>query len=962
MGGLSFLYPAMLAGLLLLPVLWLIIRSAPRHPRKVVFPAARLLIGLSSTRRDAQRAPLWQTILRSLILLALILAAARPVLNRTDYSNDRGAIFLIVDNGWSSAAQWEDYRKGLHQVANQARLSGQSVYMARTAPEAFGATSARLPEIEGPLSPRATEAAIDRMQPMPWAPDYHALATAISGHQDMVNAMGSVIWLTNDLEEPGKAELARDLDEIAPVTLLHGQSTDVYAIRSLMRNRTGMQVRITHNPGDITRKIDLVARDRRGQVLLRKTVDIAPRTGATDADIPLPSDIANSIQTLGIAGIESAASVFQTGARWQQRKVGVIVSSGEGPVLLSDRYFFLDRAISPYADLHYDTLEKLLEDKVDIMVVAGPIPGLGAHREQLMRWINDGGMLVRFAGDTGTGGEQGTDPTFLPVTLRLGNRDFGGSMSWERPKHLLSFPENSPFFGLSIPDEITVNRQLLAEPDPDIVKKTWARLADGTPLITSAPRNAGRIVLFHVTPWADWSDLPMSGLFVEIWQKLLPLARPGESRTNELETMLPPQSVLDGFGRAHQPDAVILPVHGKLPQPDPRHPPGIFGRNGQAVALNLGPYLDGLDRKIRWPEGVSQRMVSQSGQTDLAALCLVIAILLLLIDMIIIMVINHLSSWRNRPYHGDPNAPRPGEHTAKSDPASSAPREKVSTLNTIGILVLIGAGITGLFGLPAPAKAANSTSYDAALHPRLAYIETGVAPIDRLSQAGLSGLTEILRRRTAADLATPDGVDPQTDDLSFYPLIYWPLVDGQEPLSQYARDMVNQYLHGGGMILIDSRDREVEPARLRRLLAGIEIPVLDRAPADDVVFRSFYLLDRAYGRFDAPLWADARPNPRFDGVASVLFGGNDWASAWVLPHSTSRQDDGIGFQLAPDNPRPSNQPDFGSALNSSARDDISPRQRELALRFGVNVVMYALTGSYKGDQVHLPAILERLGR
>ena len=37
------------------------------------------------------------------------------------------------------------------------------------------------------------------------------------------------------------------------------------------------------------------------------------------------------------------------------------------------------------------------------------------------------------------------------------------------------------------------------------------------------------------------------------------------------------------------------------------------------------------------------------------------------------------------------------------------------------------------------------------------------------------------------------------------------------------------------------------------------------------------------------------------------------------------------------------------------------RQREMAFRFGVNLVMYVLTGSYKSDQVHVPALLERLG-
>ena len=72
-----------------------------------------------------------------------------------------------------------------------------------------------------------------------------------------------------------------------------------------------------------------------------------------------------------------------------------------------------------------------------------------------------------------------------------------------------------------------------------------------------------------------------------------------------------------------------------------------------------------------------------------------------------------------------------------------------------------------------------------------------------------------------------------------------------------------------------------------------------------------------------------------DGVASIIVGSNDWASAWAM--------DAAGRPVMPVIP--------GGDM-----------QREMALRFGVNLVMYALTGNYKADQVHLPAIIERLGQ
>ena len=902
LSAITFLYPAMLAGLMILPVVWLLIRSAPRSPKNVIFPAARLLRGLKSQRRDIQRAPIWQTILRCIILTLLIIAAARPVMNRNDFAQNNGAVLIIADNGWQSAANWAQYKTALQQIANQARFDLHTVYIAQTAPEASGASTWKLPDIVGPISSHDADSLIDRLQPRPWNSDYTALSDLISENPQMNNTIGSILWLTDNMDSPGKATIASDLQDIAPITIISPTRSDRIAIRSLMRSRTGLVATIAHNRSETPREINLLARGDRGSVLLRHSGELAANTDQTEVAIFLPSDIANAIQAVGIEGIEDAATVFQTGARWQQRSVGVIVSSGDSPGVLSDQYFFLDRALSPYAEISYEPLGRLLEKKVDILVAAGPISGLASQYEALERWVNEGGMLVRFAGDSST--EIGNE--FLPVTLRLGNRDFGGSMSWEKPKRLLDFPDSSPFYGIEVPQDITVTRQLLAEPDPDILSKTWARLTDGTPLITSAPRNSGRVVLFHVTPWADWSNLPMSGLFVELWQKILPLASPSNRNDAELSSSLPPQTVLDGFGQTHQPDALILPVRAPLPTPNPRHPPGIYGENGQAVSLNLGPSLDNIANDMVWPSGISTRKITDQSQVDLAALCLLGALALLLFDALILLAIHHVTLRRNR----------------QSNAFTS---------------ILIAFGITGLAGMML--LGSNTVSHaasiqEAALAPRLAYLKTGVAPVDRLSQAGMTGLTEFLRRRSAADLNTVDGINPETDELSFYPLIYWPLVDGQEPFSERARERLNRYLNNGGMILIDSRDREVQPARLRHLLAGLEVPLLDRAPGDHILFRSFYLLDHAYGRFSTPLWLDARPDQRLDGVASVLFGGNDWASAWILP-------EGRDELLA---------------------EDIAPRQREMAVRFGINLVMYALTGSYKGDQVHLPAILERLGR
>ncbi len=182
------------------------------------------------------------------------------------------------------------------------------------------------------------------------------------------------------------------------------------------------------------------------------------------------------------------------------------------------------------------------------MLVLADVPLEGEDAQALLKWVEKGGMLVRFAGPRMA--EASTDPShddpLLPVPLLAGDRQLGGALSWSQPAGLAPFPPNSPFAGLHVPAEVKVSRQVLAEPSADLAAHTWASLADGTPLVTAATRGAGRVVLFGVTANADWSDLPLSGLFVDMLRRLVDLSA-GVAATGE-EAALPPAETLDGFG------------------------------------------------------------------------------------------------------------------------------------------------------------------------------------------------------------------------------------------------------------------------------------------------------------------------------------------------------------------------------------------------------------------------------
>ena len=225
-------------------------------------------------------------------------------------------------------------------------------------------------------------------------------------------------------------------------------------------------------------------------------------------------------------------------------------------------------------------------------------------------------------------------------------------------------------------------------------------------------------------------------------------------------------------------------------------------------------------------------------------------------------------------------------------------------------------------------------------------MRTDLPHIDSASRSGLSGLTRILQLRTSIEAGPPMEVDPERDELAFYPLLYWPVTTQAESLSPVARRKVQDYMRNGGTILFDLRDpgagaqmlgRDSSGNRaLQRLLEDVEIPPLSPVPPDHVLTKAFYLMQEFPGRYmGGTLWIGSESGNANDGVTSIIIGSNDWASAWAV--------DRIGQPL--------------HALVPGGA-----RQREMAYRFGVNLVMYALTGNYKADQVHIPFILERLGQ
>jgi hypothetical protein len=908
-GPLAFAAPWLLLALPALPVLWWLLRVSPPAPRSQAFPAIRLLHDLPLVEETPHRTPWWLLLLRLVAAALLIMGLARPVWQPVAAGGGSGPLLVVIDNGWAAAPDWPARMAAAGGALDAAAREGRRVALLPTAPPATGepmAATALMPAEEA----RARLAAL---RPQAWAPDRAAALAALGAFRRSNPGPFATLYVADGVEHAGQGDaftpLAAALAEAGPMTLARAEARAARILPPPRAEADRLMVRVLQTPVGAPTEATVLARTGDGRAIASVTIAVPAGAGEAEAAIDLPIEIRNQVVRLDLEPEAGAAGTVLLDERFRRRPVGLsagVETSADAP--LTGDLFYLERALAPYAEIRRGSPEQLLSRQLAVLILADREVPEGPEREALTRWVEQGGMLIRFAGPRLA---ERPDP-LLPVALRAGERQLGGALSWERPQALAPFPEGSPFAGLTPPAEVTVERQVLAEPSPRLTERSWARLADGTPLVTSVARGQGRIVLFHVTANAEWSNLPLSGLFVDMLRRLVALSSGVQGA--EGEAPLAPLETLDGFGRLGAPSPAAAPIAANRVEEtaaSPRHPPGWYGSAGQVEdaawrrALNLSAHLP-PPRAAAPPPPVArvEAIGGVPAERDLGPWLLALALALLALDLLVSLGQRGMI----------------GRQWSRGARAAAV------------ALALLAPG--GTQAQEGPGAAAIAT--------RLAYVVTGDAQVDETSRMGLAGLSDFMNRRTAAALAEPMAVVPGRDDLSVFPLLYWPILAEAQPPDAAAVEALNTFMRHGGIILLDTRDdgagegmNQGARAALRRVTRDLSIPPLAPVAEDHVLRRAFYLLQELPGRYTGgQVWAARDQDRANDSVSPVIIGGHDWAAAWAMD---------------------------GRGQNPYATIPGGARQRVLAYRFGTNLVMYALTGNYKGDQVHVPAILERLG-
>jgi hypothetical protein len=885
MNAIGFASPWLLLGLAVLPVLWWLLRVTPPAPRRQEFPAIGLLLGLSTPQTMAARTPWWLLLLRLAAAGLAIVGLAGPVRNAPRPAMRQGSWLLVIDNGWASAPDWAGRVRAAADAAAQIAPAEAPIRVLATAPEPDGAAP-----MLGPVTTVADlPARLAVLHPQPWPPDRGATAAALAA----VPAATHILYIADGLgaDTAGDARFAATLQRFGSVAELRGGPAPML-LRPPQTAPDRLELRAETLPGTIG-AANVRALASTGEPLARTALAFAP-DGSGSASLVLPPALLNHVDALRLEGGASAGGVVLLDEGSRRRPVGLLANGTAPDTPLTGTLYYVRRALADTSELRTGDLSQLLGGGVSVIVLADQVLGDAGAIAALTAWVRRGGVLVRFAGPDLAA--SATPDPLLPVTLLAGGRSLGGAMSWSRPAALAAFPPDSPFNGLTIPDDVRVTRQVLAQPGnaPDRPgRQDWALLADGTPLVTAAPLGAGRLVLFHVTANADWSNLPLSGLFPRMLQRLVALSVGVRPQADN--TWLAPRRALDGFGQFTTPGAAATPLtSADMPTTivSPRHPPGLYGPDTALRAFNLGAALPRLTAAASIPGAVVSDLNSAPTAHAYGAALLACALVLLSLDLII-------------------------------------------ALRLRGLLGTAAALMLALLPLNAHAVPAMPS-----LATHLAYIQTGDPQADGISKAGLQGLSDFVNSRTSAVLAEPAAVDPAHDDLSFYPLIYWPVLADTPVPDGATLARLDDYMANGGIIVFDTRDAGAPDAAADATLAQIgqalSIPALTPLTSAHVLSRSFYLLRDWPGLADGgTVWVARGEDPGNDGVSPVILGSNNWAAAWAVD-----ADGNTPYEPAPG----------------------GERQRLLAYRFGVNLVMYALTGNYKADQVHVPELLRRMGQ
>lgn len=213
----------------------------------------------------------------------------------------------------------------------------------------------------------------------------------------------------------------------------------------------------------------------------------------------------------------------------------------------------------------------------------------------------------------------------------------------------------------------------------------------------------------------------------------------------------------------------------------------------------------------------------------------------------------------------------------------------------------------------------------------LAFVRSPDERYNTISERGLRTLAQHINKQSALIVDGVVGIDLETDDISLFQFIYFPIYNNTPLLSANAQSKIQDYASRNiGMFSIDLVEGTSRTSvRFMQIIEKLPIRPVMPVETGHVLTQSFYLLDGIRGTSNRDVWVETPPEGGGDAhMTGFIIGNENWASAWAAG--------AVGLEA--------------SAITGAAIT-------QDAMRSGVNMVIAAYTGNAKLDPHHEETIL-----
>ncbi len=622
-------------GLLAIPVIILVIKLFPPTPNKVYFSSLFLIQGIDHSSTKKFKTPLWLLLFRILFIFIIILFFSKPYLNyQKENQNSKYDDYVIIANmGWSTAKEWTKYKSIILRITKEAEKKGKKIILYHSGLSNYNdaKTFQTINDIKLYLN---------NLEPVPWQLNNFNLYELNKNSDFFKNS--KVFLLTSKFDFTNFSDYLNELNIIknkAFSSIIIDPIDSLLIISDLYISKNSLNLEVRRLGSHVFKQEFFIKINTYSdEIIYKKTYTINENQKQLNINKEFPLEIINQIKSIEIIGQNHAAAKYFFDDYSKKRNIAIVddnISYSESSLFSS--VYYLKKSLNNDHILKLGKLDKFINNTYSVIILPDDTNIPKNLYSKLEKWIKDGGTLIRFSGESLVKSKA----IFTPANnSSLSIRYNDGKLNLKDQISISTFDRESIFFGLKIPKDINISKQLIFNSNSDQITYI-AKLTDNTPLVSMRQKGDGRIILFHIGANNKWSDLPLSSLFPNMLERLLLFSRKQSTNTfSELSLV----REINGFGKLVSPKKIVslnntVSINNKIPSKELI--PGIYENNEISIAVNLATKISTINLNN---EKINNKAVSNDFNIeikDLSSLLLKIILIMFILDILITILIKN---------------------------------------------------------------------------------------------------------------------------------------------------------------------------------------------------------------------------------------------------------------------------------------------------------------------------------